>query len=218
MRSFGLITEGESDQIVIENILYGVLKDSDLFFAPLQPPPGISGSWGQVFNYCCSEEFKQGIGYNDYFIIQMDTDILKREKLPDEYKIDLPNELSEKEVVERVVQKFISLIDDENHFWDNYGHKIIFAISVDEIECWLLPIYFKNRPKDAAKTTGCKNALNRVLKQREGFYIHSKKYEYYSTMSKHFRKKIYDLYPMNPSLKIFVENILEIKKAEDEEE
>jgi hypothetical protein len=37
MISFGLITEGLTDQIVIENILAGYFKNLDLDVEPLQP-------------------------------------------------------------------------------------------------------------------------------------------------------------------------------------
>lgn len=41
---FGIISEGPTDQIVIENILYGWTADNDLLVTPLQPKEGESGN------------------------------------------------------------------------------------------------------------------------------------------------------------------------------
>ncbi|MBK8565867.1 MAG: phage tail protein [Saprospiraceae bacterium] len=212
MLTFGLICEGESDQIVIENILFGVFEDPDLFTAPLQPPPGISGSFDQVFNYCCSTEFKQGINDNDFYIVQIDTDVIIKGQLQEKYRIDLPPTLKVDEMVKRVVDKFISLIGEGNNFWEEYGHKVIFAISVHEIECWLLPVYYKDGDKKkAAKITGCIEALNKAVNPKHGWTIHAKERAYYETMSKPFRKEISKLHKLNPSLEIFVEHLMTIK-------
>ena len=35
--SFGLITEGKTDQAVLKNILVGYFQDVDLYIRPLQP-------------------------------------------------------------------------------------------------------------------------------------------------------------------------------------
>lgn len=55
---FGIISEGPTDQIVIENILYGWTADNDLLVTPLQPKEGESGNWDKVFKYCKSVDFK----------------------------------------------------------------------------------------------------------------------------------------------------------------
>ena len=207
MVSFGLISEGPTDQIVIENILFGFFKNPDLPINPLQPKPQEAGNWVRVFDYCASSEFKSALTFNDFLIIQIDTDILIQEQLPDAYKIDLPSDLSVEQIVEKLVDKFISLIDDDKHFWKNYGDRIIFAISVHSIECWLLPIYYSNQQRKAGKITGCLATLNEALQQKEGFYIDAKEERYYRTVAKKLKKQIKDIYPLNPSLRIFIENI-----------
>lgn len=207
MVSFGLVSEGPSDQIVIENILFGLFKNPDLAINRLQPKPQESGNWVKVLDYCSSNEFKSALTFNDYLIVQLDTDVLVSEQLPPQYKVDLSADLGVVEIVERVSQKLISLIDDTNGFWQNHGNKIIFAISVHAIECWLLPIYYRNQIQTAAKTTGCLKALNIVLSKQEGYTIDAKEERYYSKPSKKLRKEIHNIYTFNPSLSIFVENI-----------
>ena len=209
MISFGLVAEGETDHIVLQSIIEGVFKDHEPFITPLQPQPGESGNWDKVFKYCCSEEFKSALAFNDYLIVQIDTDVLFREQLPQKYQIDLNPQLSTSEVIELVKDKLIELIDNEAGFWEENGHQIIFAVSVDEIECWFLPIYFTNQPRRAGKTTGCIRTLNRVSQQREGFTIGAKNLRYYRTISKKLKKNIERFHPQNESLKIFVETLKE---------
>jgi hypothetical protein len=97
----------------------------------------------------------------------------------------------------------------ERDFYENHNQKIIFAISVDAIECWLLPIYYQNLPAKASKTTGCLKALNTELSKEEGFTIHEKTPRYYRIASKKYlkHKESKKLYALNPSLRIFVEDI-----------
>jgi len=165
----------------------------------------------RVLDYCCSDDFKPSLVDNDFVIVQIDTDVLIREQLPEKYKVDLPSSLSVDEIIERVSQLLIKLIDGDDDFWEHHGKQIIFAISVHQIECWFLPIYFKNKTVKAAKITGCIDTLNEVLPQQEkGLYINGKDLSYYRQISKHFRKKIHDIYELNPSLKVFVEKLLEV--------
>ncbi len=212
MHSFGLVTEGPTDQVVIENILYGIFKNPDLPITRLQPAPDKPGNWVKVFDYCCSDEFRAAIGFNDYLIVQVDTDVLISEQLPEKYKVELSSNLSVEEIIEKVIDFLISLIDGEDGFFEEFKERIIFGVSVHQLECWLLPIYFSNRKTTASKITGCKDALNRILKQKEGFYIDAKDLKYYSKMSIHFKKKIRQIYHLNPSLKVFCERIMEIDK------
>ena len=207
MVSFGLISEGPTDQIVIESILFGVFNNPDLPITALQPKPHEPGNWVRVFDYCGSNEFKSALAFNDFLIIQIDTDIMIREKMPDKYKIDLSSDLSVEETIEKVVAKFIQLMDDKNGFWANHGERVIFAISVHSIECWLLPIYYNTQHQKAGKTTGCMESLNKALTKQEGFYIDKKEEQYYRIVCKKLRKQIKSIYTLNPSLRAFVENI-----------
>lgn len=212
MPVFGLITEGPTDQVVIKHILFGVFDDPDLPINPLQPKAdGDHANWVRVLDYCCSDDFKPSLVDNDFVIVQIDTDVLIREQLPEKYKLDLASNLSVDEIIERVSQLLIKLIDGDDDFWEHHGKQIIFAITVHQIECWFLPIYFKNKTAKAAKITGCIDTLNEVLPQQEkGLYINGKDLSYYRQISKHFRKKIHDIYELNPSLKVFVEKLLEV--------
>ena len=180
MATFGLISEGITDQIVIENILIGLLNDDDFSVDPLQPARDATdedlatnhGNWHKVFEYCQTQRFKDAVLNMDYVIIQIDADIFKTQKLPTQYQINFTSNISPEETVTIIKEKIIDLI--ERDFYKNHSQKIIFAISVDAIECWLLPIYYQNLPAKASKTTGCLNSLNERLTNEEGFTIDKK--------------------------------------------
>jgi hypothetical protein len=222
MVTFGLITEGITDQIVIENILVGYFDNPDILVRHLLPIRDITSShsaenhsdWYQVFEYCKSENFKGALQYNDYIIVQIDTDV------SDEIGFDVPKKeagrgLSAEELIERVVNKFKLLIGEE--FYEDYKQRIIFAISVDAIECWLLPLYYTNNK--ARKITGCLRTLNQELSSKEEFTIdpNHKNPEYYEYISRRYCRKrtLMDLYKKNPSLKVFIEEIISRKIALD---
>lgn len=66
MAKFGLISEGITDQIVIENILIGLLNDDDLLVTYLQPAfdetdinsVSSHGNWHKALQYCESQYLK----------------------------------------------------------------------------------------------------------------------------------------------------------------
>lgn len=218
MAIFGIISEGITDQIVIENILIGLLNDDDFSVDPLQPARDATdedlatshGNWHKVFEYCQTQRFKDAVLNMDFVIIQIDADVFKTQKLPLEYQINFAPNVSPQETVTIIKEKIIDLI--ERDFYENHSQKIIFAISVDAIECWLLPIYYQNLPAKASKTTGCLNSLNEKLSKDEGFTIDKKAPKYYRIASKKYlkHKEIIRLYALNPSLRIFVEDIRQI--------
>lgn len=203
---FGIVSEGVTDFAVLENILFGITGNKDLEINPLQPKPSEAGNWDKVFKYCQSSDFKAAFAYCDFVIIQIDTDFMHTGEVPAAYKIDLHN-LSVEEIIRAFQEKFISLIS--NDFYQEYQNQVIFAISVNEIECWLLPIYFENQKQKAEKVSNCIKTLNEVLPQKEGFYIHEKKVNQYEKMSKPFRK-LKDLQRFaakNPSFALFLNEI-----------
>lgn len=186
-KTFGIISEGITDQVVLEHILWAFTGNKDLSITALQPKPNEMGNWDKVFNYCKSDDFKGAFGFCDFVIIQIDTDFMHSGEVPDAYKIDMNGLSSVEEIVAVFKQKIVELIG--LNFYETYQSQIIFAISVNEIECWFLPIYFSTQKKKAAKIVNCIDTLNTILPQKEGIYIHEKKIEYFEKIAKHFLKK-----------------------------
>ncbi|MDZ4787195.1 MAG: phage tail protein [bacterium] len=144
MISFGLITEGLTDQIVIENILAGYFNSPDIDVEPLQPERDKDndnkskyGGWTLVFDYCQSKDFRESFQFIDYIIIQIDTDV------SEDYHIahqDENGEFTPQQLIEKVIEKLRDAIGED--FYSQNQQKIVFAISVHSIECWLLPLYY----------------------------------------------------------------------------
>ncbi len=80
MLKFGVIAEGPTDQIVIENILLGYFQDQEDEPAihPIQPPRPLTetpGGWGHVFKSLERKDYAGALQYNDYLVIHIDTDV-----------------------------------------------------------------------------------------------------------------------------------------------
>lgn len=203
---FGIIGEGPTDQIVIENILRGFCNDKNLDPTWLQPLPDGEGNWDKVFQYIKSEVFRQSFGQVDFVVIQVDSDVFGGTDVDEDHKL----ELSQK-TVEQSVELIRELLirDMGSEFYAAASSRIIFAIAINEIECWLLPVFFPNQKKKAQKTTGCISTLNEVMFDTHGFYIDAKDLDYYRTMSKPFRKKkdLTQFGKLNPSFDLFLSEL-----------
>lgn len=202
--SFGLICEGETDQTLLKNIIAGWTGNKNLLFPPLQPKPDEAGGWTKVFKYCESSDFEGAFSSCNFIVIQIDTDFMSGDSVGKEYRIDL-KDLDIKQTVEAFREKIIELIGQD--FYEEYADRIIFAIAVNEIECWLLPAYFSS--KKAEKHVNCIDTLNTVLQKKEGFYIKAKEKNYYEKLARNFRKKkdIEKYVKQQESFNLFLENL-----------
>ena len=212
--SFGLVLEGPTDYQVIKNILFGFLEEDDLDLRPIQPPldqtdkikEGEFGGWENVIRYCSSKNFKTDIQILDFIIIQIDTDVCEEYNVP---KIEKGKELSVEQLIGKVTARFREIIGTE--LFDELKDRIIFAVSVHSIECWLLPLF--EHYKQKISTKGCLKRLNDILAKKNMNKINenSKAAYYYEEISDPYSKHkvIKKCYKHNPSLKIFVENIEE---------
>ena len=110
--SFGLVTEGRTDQAVIRAILAGYFGEDNITVTSLNPDDiNKLGGWGQVFKYCRSVDFQEAFELKDYVIIHIDTDISSQYKIA---QIDQDgNSLSPNQLIENVKNKFKSLLDPE---------------------------------------------------------------------------------------------------------
>ncbi|MCP4134139.1 MAG: phage tail protein [bacterium] len=215
MANFGLITEGVTDQIIIENILNGYFKSDDIIVNELQPLRDETdsnrsenyGGWTLVFNYCKSNKFKEAFPFNDYIIIQIDTDVSEEKHYDVSKRDENGKELPPEELIEKVIEKFKGLIGED--FFLQNRDKIIFAISVHSIECWLLPLYYTDKKK--AKITSCLRTLNQELNKKEKFTIdpENKNPDYYERISKPYlkHKTLMKHCRENPSFEVFIDEI-----------
>ncbi len=224
MPSFALVTEGITDQIVIENILVGFFDDPNIDINPLQPLRDETdrnravtpGNWHKVLEYCSSEEFRSAFQFNDYVIVQIDTDVAIDYGVSS--RDDVGNEFSDEEMYERVKAKLIAQIPSE--FYVNYASRILFAVSVQSIECWLLPLFFTDNKK--GKTVNCLSTLNQGLKTKKPYFIdpNNKNLRYYEDISADYikHKKLMSLYAANFSLTAFIHELETTQAISDDTE
>ena len=233
MMEFRLICEGQTDHAVIKNILFGYFSDPDLIIKALQPDtdesnekslkpkhentPESFGNWYKVFDYCSSDRFFRAFDDKNVFIvIQIDTDCAHDKKYNVTTTDAQGKKLSALEIVNNVQQKFENLFVEKFgiDFLNNNQHRILYAISVDEIECWLLPLHYADNTK--AAVTNCLFKLNQQLaKDNEKTIPRGKEgsVSIYRKISKPYMKNkvLMDKYHQNPSFKIFIENELQTK-------
>lgn len=211
MPVFSIIGEGKTDHAVLRNILIGYFNDPDedklrfIYDQPLHDETDRNkaadqdhfGGWVKVLDYCSSEEFKNSTGFNDYIIIQIDTDRLHEPGFGVDFNADLDAYLSS------IKDKLITTIGQD--FYLTIQNKTFFAICVKGVECWLLPIRYAG--KDNSKTNkidNCTRLMEESIKKAL-----QKDYDTYLDLSKDYRKtkKLRQLYDKNPSLKIFIKSL-----------
>lgn len=228
MITIGLIGEGISDLIILEHFIEKVVGDN-VMTTELQPKinpqnrnlQDTPGNFDQVFKYCKSESFGKALIANPslYIVIQIDSDVFERGEVPPDCRfsfIDNVRRLSTLEIIERIQQVLIQKIGEE--LYEENKERILFAIAVNESECWLLPFYYTNNK--ALKETGCIKALNQELSKRYKYTIASKDPEYYRKACKVIlkEKKFDKKYTKNASLELFVDRLKQIPFEEEDEE
>ena len=192
MLNFFLITEGPTDQAVLRNILIGLYgADVEVTGLPrlrdttdsIRMESDSFGGWEQVLEFCQHENFEELLAFNDYVIIQIDTDMGEHINfgVPLTHNgIDRPVE----NLVDEVRNKIISYINQDSYQRNKSQFK--FAISVHSLECWLLPLYAKSKTH-FSKIKNCAKQLERDVNRHGIDYI--KEYRPYDNLSIQFRKR-----------------------------
>jgi len=212
MASFALITEGITDQAVLENILIGLYGD-DVEVNPLQPLRDATdtsrtnsdsfGGWEQVIQYCQLEDFSTLFMFNDYVIIQIDTDMGEHPNFGVALTrdgIDRPHE----DLVDDVRQKIISKISPI--IYEQYERFILFAIAVHSLECWLLPLYAQQNAH-IVKIKNCGKQLERDAKRLN--LNSAKDYQSYDRLSDPYQttEQLEKAKQHQPSLALFLDSL-----------
>lgn len=167
MVRFGIIAEGVTDQIVLEAILAGYFEDDDLDPTPLQPPAALASpavgnaGWGMVLKHFETRRFADALdsGLVDYIVVQIDTDVSEQKGYDVSWR-EAGRELTVTELIERVIARLRRAAGEA--VFDKHRERLIFAVSVHAIECWLLPLLCSNNKRK--KTTGCLEAANKALR------------------------------------------------------
>lgn len=212
MTSFALITEGITDQVVLTSILEASYDDEP-DITEVQPirdatdnsRQGEHAGWEKVLEYCGLIFFEQNFIINDYVIIQIDTDVAEHPN----FGINLTKhgvDVATSDLIDDVKELIAKRIGEK--IYEKYKNRIIFAISVHSVECWLLS-FFINEKSGSSRIKNCEAHLSRALKKKGLPY--AKDFRCYQNLSKYFSdKKYFSLaQSRNESLKIFVNSLPE---------
>jgi hypothetical protein len=209
---FAIVGEGLTDFKVLKNLLIGFFKDKNLPITRLLPVDKEPVGWGNVFQFLTTNEFQKGVGFADYTLIQVDTNECA------DWNVGLAHIGDDVEAVNEFIDKIAKILIAKmgNEFYEANKNKIIFAICVHEIECWLLP-FNAEQVAHHAKMIGCANAIERIA-QKNGYSIHQKNYQegkHYDDLSKEMKsnKDLLKKGSINPSLKYFLDSLGQIPQV-----
>ena len=221
MTTFALITEGITDQIMIEYILNGLIKD-EVFINPIHPPrdanndckvaKGKFSNWESVIQFLKSQEILTAIQNtnSDFVVIQIDTDMGEHKN----FGLDLHDENRKYKPILTIVEECIEKLKQSlpsNFPRDKLG-KLLFAIPVLSTECWILSLrHFINKNKgyehnnDTIKN--CEDDLTQFLERQDSSF--EKKCEVFKVLCKDFRKRknIESVAQRTPCLQHFVNQV-----------
>lgn len=209
LKRIGVIYEGATDYKVIENILVGYLGEDNFDLKQIQPNLDATdtrinhGGWEKVLIRCSSPIFVQDLDNHDFIVIQIDTDQIFIHQNFSGINTNLPYA----DLYNEIIKRFEQIIGTQ--IYNKYRNKIIFAISMYTIECWLLVLHCKDK-QDAIKN--CLDRLHKCLqKGNSKINPNSKKPKEYDYLSKDFnkRKNLIANYKLNPSLESFVNELNE---------
>lgn len=218
MIRIGLLCEGTRDQAVIEQVLIGYFADQP-GTVRVKPhfPPEVSaagdvkiGGWTVLKRKLLEAEHRVALGFNDYLVIQIDTDTC------DLTGFDVPRKDSTTgadhtpdTLRAAVIGKLTEWMGQD--FITNHGDRVFFAVAVDAIECWLLPLLVDGKAKQQ-KTAGCLDAANTALRKEGRPLLKTGAGDAirpYSDAARDYRKRktLLDKGPRNPSLAAFIADL-----------
>ncbi len=213
---FGLACEGRIDQIVLRDILCGYFSNPDLDDDIIELQPRLDkteqklqdfGGWEKLLDYLKDSRFAEDVLSNEYVVLQLDTDISEHRNF-NVSQSEINKSLTIEEFISIIIGKLILTINENNQgFYEAHSNKLIFAICVHSLECWLYA-YYNTKPLKNPKITGCGKALNYLLKLN-CFDGDTKDKESYSEYSKVFlkRKNIEIVAQKDTSFKHFIQQL-----------
>lgn len=217
-----IASEGVTDFAVLKNILLGWFQkaSTEPFLKPIQPDPNAKGestwqqhgNWENVIRFLREKKHRDALEFADYLIVQIDTDCSEHRNFGVAQQ-ESGIALNPEEMVGKVADHLRGIIEESDI--DFYGDRILFAICVREIECWLLPLWDS---KKATKCEGCLDTLNRALAKKDVKAIppNNKQARQYEQLSAGYRKRttLTKEGAKNPSLSLFLEELGKIPLEE----
>lgn len=160
--------------------------------------------------YLETDEFKNSFFANDFVVIQIDSDRCE------EWKVGINNvgdENGRQTVVDffkRIQECLIEKIGVD--FYGDHAAKIIFAICIHSIECWMLPFIGQHKAHQM-KLVNCAQAVEKIVNTK-GLSINQKNYQdgkIYEMLTKEMTKQkiLQKKSEVNLGLSVFIDHLKE---------
>ena len=216
----GIVAEGRGDLAVIVNIVKGVLDIDSSDITLLLPeyeydqtdlavmPVEAFSNWTLVKSKCQNRDtLKAFLDINEdaFLIIQIDT----AERGEIGYDVNEPTDKNASNYCDCLRKNVILKINEwlENNFSD----KIVYAISIEETEAWIMTLYDeKNTSKSADPKKKLDYILNSKLLNKDRFILSEKnEFKKMKKLSADFskRKRLNSVKDNNRSLSLFCESL-----------
>lgn len=170
MITIALFCEGASEIKILTHIITKYLGD-EVSVNALQPELIVNqgyerqtspGGWYEVLRHCNDRDVRNALATNDFLVIQIDTDACSQVGFDVSEFDECNRKVNDAQLFERVVSRLTRDLSPE--LLEEYGGRIMFAICINETECWLLPFYYERESSvKCAATNNCIYHLNKKL-------------------------------------------------------
>lgn len=191
--NFNIVAEGNTDFRVLRTIIESIIDGAVVNIlvpsvdAYSHKTVGRAG-WENVVDYLKSNLLVDALDYSDYLVIQIDTDECEHINY-NACSITLAEE-DMKLFYETIKSKIIEWINSYcPNTYEQYQDKIIFAICIHSLECWLLGLYVKQNELSRIKIHSGFDHLNRALSRHNLCLSETKDPNQYEEIARPFRRR-----------------------------
>ena len=122
------------------------------------------GGWEMLLDYLSSTRFRDDVINVNTLVLQLDSDIVEHPNFAGNYRNQQGIELTSHALITDIIHKLVIKINaGDAGFFEKHKQKIVFAICVHSLECWLYAFHYK-KPLSKPKIVGCGRALNHEMK------------------------------------------------------
>lgn len=191
--NFNIIAEGNTDFRVLRIVIESIIDDAVVNIlvpsvdAYSHKTNGRAG-WENVVDYLKSNLLVDALDYSEYLVIQIDTDECEHVNY-DASSITVADEDMElfyETIKNKIIEWINSYCPDT---YEKYKEKIIFAICIHSLECWLLALYVKQDELSRRRIHSGFAHLNRALRRHDLCLSEPKDPNQYEFIATPLRKK-----------------------------
>lgn len=191
--NFNIVAEGNTDFRVLRIVIESIIEDAVVNVlvptvdAYSHTTIGTAG-WEKVVDYLGSNLLKGALDNCDYLVIQIDTDECEHVNYNAASITQADQDISSfYEVIKNKIIEWINKFDPNTY--EMYKSKIIFAICIHSLECWLLALYVKQNELPRKRILAGFDHLNRALARHNMRLSEPKDPNQYEHLAHQLRKR-----------------------------